>query len=350
MSSDPSTEARDSDVTLHAFYYGWYMNPDTDGQWAHWNHHVLLPDGSADTTRDPYPGGDDIGADFFPSLGAYSSSDAAIMQAHAEMLVAAGVDNVVLSWWGADAPDSDAARRFVDVLHEYELSFSIHVEPAYDDIEQFDGLLRDLDAEFGKHPALFRVGGLPMYFVYDSYRLAPDAWQRLLGADGPESLRGSSRDGLFIGLWVEEQAGADLVAGGFDGFYTYFAVDGFVYGSTLSNWPAMDAFAERQQLLFVPSVGPGYRDDRIRPWNSKNTRDREEGRYFDRMFTAAIETGAGHIAITSFNEWHEGTQIEPAVPKTIDGFTYDDYAPLPEDFFIKRTRFWKTVLDARDDE
>ena len=44
--------------------------------------------------------------------------------------------------------------------------------------------------------------------------------------------------------------------------------------------------------------------------------------------------------ITSFNEWHEGTQIEPAVRKQIPGFTYLDYQPLSADYYLKRTADW----------
>ncbi|MCK5801618.1 MAG: alpha-mannosidase, partial [Lentisphaeria bacterium] len=96
----------------------------------------------------------------------------------------------------------------------------------------------------------------------------------------------------------------------------------------------------RHDLIFIPCVGPGYIDTRIRPWNSATTRSRDDGSYYDRMFKAAMDVEPPLIAITSFNEWHEGTQIEPAVPKTIEGYTYEDYAPLEPGYYLYRTRFW----------
>jgi hypothetical protein len=54
---------------------------------------------------------------------------------------------------------------------------------------------------------------------------------------------------LFRILWQ--------VSGGFDGFYTYFASEGFVYGSSRGNWPSMIDFANRNGLLSSISVGPG---------------------------------------------------------------------------------------------
>ena len=55
---------------------------------------------------------------------------------------------------------------------------------------------------------------------------------------------------------------------------------------------------------------------------------------------AAIPADPHWIAITSFNEWHEGTQIEPAVPLTIESFTYRDYEPLDAEWYLRRTRHW----------
>ena len=80
-------------------------------------------------------------------------------------------------------------------------------------------------------------------------------------------------------------------------------------------------------------------DTRIRPWNEKTTQSRDSGRYYEAMMAKAVETNPDFIGITSFNEWFEGTQIEPAVPKSISGYTYEDYGkdtdPL---FYIRKTR------------
>ena len=61
---------------VHTFYYGWYGNPEIDGAYNNWNHHILPH--WVDTTWNNlgrYPGGDDIGANYYPRLGCYSSND-----------------------------------------------------------------------------------------------------------------------------------------------------------------------------------------------------------------------------------------------------------------------------------
>mmetsp|Transcript_5650 Transcript_5650/g.12426 ORF Transcript_5650/g.12426 Transcript_5650/m.12426 type:complete len:218 (+) Transcript_5650:521-1174(+) len=156
---------------------------------------------------------------------------------------------------------------------------------------------------------------LPVYFVYDSYRIASDEWAKVLSREGSHSIRGTAADGCFIALWLDPNDGPAISNGHFDGFYSYFASEGTSYASTTSNWKSMASFAEENGLLFIPSVGPGYDDSKIRPWNRAATKDREGGAYYRRMWKEALEAGATSVSITSFNEWGEGTQIEPAVPK-----------------------------------
>lgn len=54
----------------------------------------------------------------------------------------------------------------------------------------------------------------------------------------------------------------------------YFASVGFSWGSTLENWPTIRQWASAEGKLFVASVGPGYCDEGIRPWNAHNTKPR----------------------------------------------------------------------------
>lgn len=58
------------------------------------------------------------------------------------------------------------------------------------------------------------------------------------------------------------------------------------------------------------------------------------------MFESALNTKVSYIGITSFNEWHEGTQIEPAIPFECPEFKYLDYSPLPPGYYLERTAYW----------
>ena len=198
---------------------------------------------------------------------------------------------------------------------------------------------------YGNHPAFYRrqVGGvgraLPVYYIYDSYLVPAEDWALLLR--GTSSVRHTELDAVFIGLLVESRHQAEILSSGFDGFYTYFASSGFTYGSTLHNWQALASFAAGNHLLFVPSVGPGYVDTAVRPWNGRSTRPREEGAYYERSWQAAVEVHPPVISVTSFNEWHEGTQIESASSQTAHGErNYLSYLPHQPDRYLKLTNKW----------
>ena len=154
---------------------------------------------------------------------------------------------------------------------------------------------------------------------------------------GEDSIRWTQWDAFVIGLVVEKHHLEDMVVAGFDGFYTYFAADGFTFGSTRRNWAYLNKYAKDHSLIFIPSIGPGYIDTRVRPWNDENTRKRLRGRYYEQSWSNAIELNPLLVSITSFNEWHEGSQIENAIPKNTS-YKYLDYTPNSPNFYLSQTK------------
>lgn len=332
-----------------AFYYGWYANPQTDNSWHNWNSPVFTQDNSAPPKH--FPGGDDIGANYFPEAGAYSVNDPATLDRQMRELRTARVGVISASWWGEGHITGRNLPLLLDAAAKHDLKVCIHIEPygGRNPSNTRNAIKYILDT-FGSHPAFFRsaeASNSPLFFVYDSYLSPAHEWATILSPQGSETIRGSKYDSAVIGLWVKENDGKFMTNAHFDGFYTYFGSDGFTYGSNTKNWPRLASFARQHKLLFIPSVGPGYIDTRIRPWNNSTTRSRQQGRYYDDMFKAAIDTLPPLLSITSYNEWHEGTQIEPAVPKQIPGFTYLDYQPLAPNYYLKRTAHWVAEFEKK---
>ena len=84
---------------VHAFYYAWYKSPAVDGKWSHWNH-VYLPNWEKNDKK-VYPTGqheppEDIGSNYFPLLGCYSSRDPNTIHEHMKYLRQAGVGALIL--------------------------------------------------------------------------------------------------------------------------------------------------------------------------------------------------------------------------------------------------------------
>ncbi len=79
---------------LHIFYYPWYGNPEFDDDYYHWNH-PYLPHWDKNEDK-KWPHGrhqppDDIGSNFYPELGPYSSKNPEVMEKHMKQLRSAGV-------------------------------------------------------------------------------------------------------------------------------------------------------------------------------------------------------------------------------------------------------------------
>ena len=63
---------------------------------------------------------------------------------------------------------------------------------------------------------------------------------------------------------------------------------------------------------WVGTAMPGW-DDRLLHRSGSYVRDRANGDFFRSSFTGATQSNADWAIITSFNEWAEGTMIEPSV-------------------------------------
>lgn len=328
-----------SQKCVFAFYYNWYGNTEFNGKESHWEHDVMKKAG--DTGKASYiKGKDNIASNFYPELKTYSSTDPALIAQHVEMMAKAKIDVIVVTWWGANDFGSPALPVLFDEAAKHNMKVCFHIEPyqgrnAKTVRESIAGLLH----KFGSHPALYRMDGKPCFFLYDSYIIPASEWARVFRPEGDMTIRGTELDSKIIGLWVkgEDKEQAYFTESGMDGFYTYFAATGFTYGSTPNHWKAMEEWAVKNGKVFIPCVGPGYIDTRVRPWNASTTRDRESGKYYTDMFQTAAESGSPYIGITSFNEWHEGTQIEPAIPFKSEAFKYLDYSPLAPDYYLTQT-------------
>ena len=337
----------------HVFYYMWWGNPEHDDQWVHWNHRFLSH--WDPNTAKQYPQGtheppDDLGSSFYPELGPYSSKDPEVIDTHMQQIRDADIGVVVVSWYPQGLGDENGKPVdplipvLLDKAHEYSLKVALHIEPYAG--RSARTVLKDIEylhRHYASHPAYFKISvsgkdALPVVYIYDSYKTPASDWAEIFSHRGFLSIRGTKNDIVAVSLFVHKDHESLVTKGGFNGFYTYFTTDRFSFGSSLKNWKYLSEFASRNRLLFIPSVGPGYDDSQVRPWNQVNWRNRESGMYYTRSFKAAISLRPRFLSISTFNEWHEGTQIEPAVPKEReDGDAYLDYSPADSDYYLQQT-------------
>jgi hypothetical protein len=302
----------DLEGKVFAAYYPWYGNPiGPSGEKWHWSR--------VNNTEDLRSSA------HYPLLGAYDSQDPDIIRTHICLAQQAGIDGFVCSWWG---PDSFVDKRFntlLSVAEEENFSIFMYYENVRSELT-LDSISQELDyflSNYGSHPAYLRDSGEPVIFVYvPSYNERDeDFWlavrETVENIHGPITLIGDhgSRD-LF---------------NAFEAFHTYIYLGddpGAFFnesqnrmalgGKTRSNLESIESLKNTGELFiynkpFFVTVYPGFDTKHHKPDPSQGIFvDREGGDTYSRMWDVAIELRAHTVLITSWNEWHEGTELEPS--------------------------------------
>lgn len=97
-----------------------------------------------------------------------------------------------------------------------------------------------------------------------------------------------------------------------DGVHTY--IPG-IFSLSLSEiseiYNEASNIAHSKNKTFVATIVPGYDDTEIR--SPGNVVDRQNGSFYNSLWSVAKSSFPDEYVITSFNEWHEGTEIEPSL-------------------------------------
>jgi glycoprotein endo-alpha-1,2-mannosidase len=291
------------------FFYPWYGTPTRDGSYEHWAQRGAQPPSA-------------IASNFYPARGVYSSTDSAVLRAQMAEIAAARIDTVIVSWWGAGSIEDQRLAEVMAAAHAADLKVAIQLEP-------YAGRTPSSTAA---DIARLETLGVSDFYVYDSMSDDDAGWATM-----NRSLSG-------VRVFADTALPGKALAGGFAGFYTYD-----VYTYTGASFQRMCRSAAMHGLLCAPSVGPGY--DARRATGSTDVRPRLRGATYDYMWRRAVSARPPIVTITSYNEWHEGTQIEPA---RYAGTAYDSYegawglhGQAAQRAYLDRTVFWADRYRAR---
>jgi hypothetical protein len=289
-------------ASVGIFYYPWFGTPQRDGGYSHWQQGGTAPPAN-------------LASSFYPARGAYSSADAVVVAAQMREIAATGVGTVIVSWWGRGSVEDRRLPLLLEAAARQGLIVAAHLEP-------YGGrtvVSTEADIEY------LRTLGITDFYVWASNALPAAAWAELnVRLTGVRTFANTNLVGR-------------AAAGGFDGIYTY---DVLLFDGTL--FPRLCGQAHRLGLLCAPSVGPGY--DARRATSDTRVKPRRNGLTYDRMWRGALRAHSDLVTITSYNEWHEGTQIEPARPSWLGYEGYDGAwgrrGPAAGSAYLDRTAYW----------
>ncbi|MHA1264845.1 MAG: glycoside hydrolase family 99-like domain-containing protein [Candidatus Helarchaeota archaeon] len=328
---------------VFAFYYSWYGNSTdytnpvyniTDfspSGWAHWNEGGFNPPNTIASTD-------------YPKLGAYDCSDPELIKAHFSMAENAGIDGFICTWWGINHDTDIAFNNILNMANNVtpNLNFTIYFESYQERFLKLSAAEREsamiqeivyILRTYSTNPYFLKINGIPVIFIYLTYSSPFSIWRNVITRVRQEFAC------YFIGDIVPTPAVKDELVQIFDGIHIYNPTTWIEYQRVFtgsSNWDMTPIYvnlgqsAHSHNKLFAATVIPGYNDTIIR--DPGIVIQRNGLQTYDTLWNSAIQASADWVLITSFNEWHEGTEIESS----------REYNNL----YLNRTQYWTNIFHA----
>jgi hypothetical protein len=248
----------------------------------------------------------------------YRSADRATIERHVREAKGAGIDALVQSWYGPGTNQTESNfATLLDVAQEQGLQATVDFEVGSPFMTTLEALVDGLDyliSTHAAHPAFLRYGGKPVVFFWQQQRLSVEQWADIRDQLDPERST----------VWMAEGYHPEYLAV-FDGLHLYnitWAVNTDPEYTASKMRKLIDEYVTEHgvERYWVATAMPGYDDTHIEGRANPYQYPRSP-EYYRRTWEAAIASTPEMVIVTSYNEWREGTMIEPSVTY---GTTYLD--------------------------
>jgi len=306
--------AADKDYFVGTYYYPWYHNN---------NFHGPAPKGITTLVYHLNP-------QMTPQLGWYDQTDSDISQ-HYKWARYAGINFFVNSYWGSGSGEDHVIRyHMFNNADRGDIKLCVFLEPVITPsniIAQTNYLCDNYFSRLG----YFRIDDKPVVFIYIT-RAMSDANLTTYITDLRTTATSKGYTVYIVGdeVWgsptpISEPNRVSLMDAvtNYD-VYGNLGSARFVTDSILNTWQSKNAswknFVNSLGKQFIPAVSPGFNDRGVRDGHQPSSRKLNNESYaFGTLFSgmldrAKLTADMNMIMVTSWNEWHEDTQIEPVTP------------------------------------
>ncbi|MFO0892772.1 MAG: glycoside hydrolase family 71/99-like protein [Isosphaeraceae bacterium] len=300
-------------------YMTWFETKPTSKVWGwHWTM------GHFDPERIDSTGKREIASHLYPLIGPYDSADPDVLEYHTLLMRIAGIDGVIVDWYGTrDFNDYAMIHRrtvsLFDSLKRVGMKFAV----CYEDralkalvehgklspgqaLDQGKSDLRFCAEKWFGDPAYARWDGRPLLLVFGPEYLKQDQWVSiLLGLQpSPAFLTLNERREPAIGSFAWPPMWASK-----DGVLTTKALDEYLDRFYKQDGPKIaGAFPGFHDIYKEAGAQPTY-----------GFLDPRNGETLDHTLVRAKESGSPFIQTITWNDFGEGTCIEPTREH---GYTY----------------------------
>jgi hypothetical protein len=293
---------------LMAHYLPWFRADPAHGRWGwHWTMNHFHPDVVTGGRRE-------AASHFYPLMGLYDSQDPDAAECHALLMKLSGIGGVLIDWYGTDeyldyGNNHRGALAMVQAARKAGLRFAVvyedqtvphliegHVLAETEAVAHGRRLLAWADAHWFSDPAYLTLGGRPVFLVFGGVYYTGDQWRQIFaGLPRPplyftEEERRAPADGAFA--WPQVAGGTAGSVASLERFYAH-----------AKDWP-----------WAIPAAWPRFRDIYAEAGVQKSWGRIEDrgGRTYAETLARALDSGAPAVQLVTWNDWGEGTVLEPS--------------------------------------
>jgi hypothetical protein len=332
--------AADKDYFVGTYYYPWYGNNKFHGS---------LPLGHTTLVYHLDP-------QMTPQLGWYNQTHPDVISQHYKWARYAGINFFVTSYWGSGSTEDSIIQNYMfNNPDRGDIKLAVFLEPSITPSNIITQTNYLCDNYFYR-PGYYRIDNKPVVFIYITRAMTDPNLTTYI-----DSLRNTAASkGYTVYIVGDEVWGYPSIPYETPRVSLMDAVTNYdVYGnlgaghfatdSALNTWQSRNTswknFVNSLGKQFIPAVSPGFNDRGVRDGHTPTSRKLYNETYaFGTLFSGMLDRAKSTadmnmIMVTSWNEWHEDTQIEPVTPAPAtnlddgggyytDGLYYNGYGML----------------------
>ncbi|PIB36221.1 hypothetical protein BFP72_12880 [Reichenbachiella sp. 5M10] len=298
----PKGVSKTNDMPVYMHYMPWFEAP---GPYADtWGIHWKMSQSNPEIIDNQ--GQRQIASHYYPMIGPYDSRDPDVINYHLLLMKYAGVDGVLINWYGEKGTNGDigslleSSNAIVDRMEQTGMEFGVVLE------DRFAGSKEDtkanmayLNTNYYGHKQYIHIDNRPLTLLFGPITFnTPTTWEEILNA--------SSADELFLPLWhTIGKVGKDNAAGE----YAWVYADGV---SGLSSF-----YNDTKDIgMRVGGAYPGFKDYYEEGgWDPIGW----ELEVSTQTLQSTLDLADNHsseldfLQLITWNDFGEGTMIEPTV-------------------------------------
>lgn len=322
-----------SDMRIFVHYMPWFETKAYSGAWGmHWTMATCNPEiTDADGRRQ-------IASHFYPLIGPYDSNDPTVLDYHLLLMKYAGIEGVLVDWYG-----SRTAAASLEALQKAVERAGLEIAIVYEDRNNIDGAgdlgqmiqwgaadMSYLESKFFNRSSYTKVDDRPLLLCFgpialnkQDYPNSPTNWTEIFA--------GLKTKPCFMPLYGHAGNASDERNKNVAGEFTWIdANNRNFYAGLRQNYGS----------CFIASAYPGFYDYYAEGgWGTSITKvDYRDGAEFREQLEVADTEKVPMIQLATWNDFGEGTQIEPTVE---DGYKYLE---IVQEF--ARVKYDRSVLES----